>query len=564
MVAYERSYLNVFTEFLGRSSPQKPTHSAVGCKGCWPLGAWFMVGGSWWVVRRGWFEVDGAGRMSDWFDAPRPSVADVVAGVSVALVLIPQSLAYAQIAEMPVVTGLFASALPLIAFSFFASSPYLQTGPVALTSLLTLAALQGAGFTAENPNYVVLGSLLALIVGVLRLLLGVLRLGWVAYLISEPVRQGFTSAAALIIISSQLPKALGTTLAAPEDGSTIGRALWSVVHPASWSPGALLLSAITLVVMLGGRRLHSLFPGVALAVLIGLGYTWFVSEGALTVGDTNPIPEGLPSISFDLPWSDLGALAVGGLIIALVGFAEPASIARLFANEDKTIWNANRELAASGIANVTAAMSGAFPVGGSFSRSSVNRLAGARTRWSGGVTGIVVLAFLSFASVLDDLPQAVLGAIVVGAVLGLVKPRALLELWQESRVEAALAWITFVATLALTPAVQWAVMLGVGLTVLVHVAMPFRLEVSPGNSRVTVRPVGLLWLGSYRSFERQLREAAEDGTGDLLLDFGEDPNLDPTVEAMIGQLKTDLEVDGRSVSVVGLADFSDEGSAQPG
>lgn len=490
--------------------------------------------------------------MSTWFDAPRPSLADVVAGISVALVVIPQSLAYAQIAEMPVVTGLFASALPLIAFAFFASSPYLQTGPVALTSLLTLAALQGAGFASDNPDYVKLGALLALIVGGLRLLLGIFRLGWVAYLIAEPVRMGFTSAAAIIIISSQLPKALGTSLDAPADGSTLGRALWSLTNPGSWGGGALILSAITLTVMLGGRRLHRLIPGVAIAVILGLLYSRFVSDAVLTVGDTNPIPEGLPTLSLDLPWSSVGSLFLGGLIIALIGFAEPASIARLFAQEDRSTWDANRELAASGIANLTAAVSGTFPVGGSFSRSSVNRMAGAKTRWSGGITGIVVLAFLSFASVLDGLPQAVLGAIVVGAVLALVKPLALIGLWQESKIEAALAWITFAATLAFTPAVQWAVLLGVALTAIVHLVRPLTVEAKRESGAVRLSPSGLLWLGSYGIFERELRAATEQhADGDVLVDLGPDPSMDPTIEEAIGKLAADLESGGRVLTVVG-------------
>ncbi|MGI9596327.1 MAG: SulP family inorganic anion transporter [Acidimicrobiales bacterium] len=507
--------------------------------------------------------------MKSWFDAPRPTVADVIAGISVALVLIPQSLAYAQIAEMPVVTGLFASALPLIAFSLFASSPYLQTGPVALTSLLTLAALQGAGFASDNPDYVKLGALLAFIVGICRLVLGLARLGWMAYLISEPVRKGFTSAAAIIIISSQLPKALGSSLEAPERGP-LGRAIWSIVHPGAWTPGALLLSALTLAIMLGGRRMHRLFPGVAVAVLLGLAYSRFVSDSVLTVGDTNPIPEGLPSLSIDLPWSSLGTLAVGGLIIALIGFAEPASIARQFAQEDKTTWDANRELASSGIANVTSALSGAFPVGGSFSRSSVNRMAGARTRWSGGVTGVVVLAFLSFASILDGLPQAVLGAIVIGAVLGLVQPVALIQLWRQSRIEAVLAWTTFCATLLLTPSVQWAVLLGVALTAVVHFVRPLRLlpaddgqqpdspsgdQAAPAtaNGHITVKTDGLLWLGSYGSFEQQLRAAAEENPGaDIVVDLGPDPSLDPTVESAIKRLSRDLVGTGRSLSVAGL------------
>ena len=472
--------------------------------------------------------------MKEWFDLPRPTIADVIAGISVALVLIPQSLAYAQIAEMPVVTGLFASALPLIAFALFASSPYLQTGPVALTSLLTLAALQGAGFESGDENYVALGALLALVVGVCRLLLGLARLGWFAYLISEPVRMGFTSAAAIIIISSQLPKALGASQDAP-DGSTLGTAVWSITHPGSWQTGALVLFGLTLVIMLGGRRLHNLFPGVAVAVIVGLAYSRF-DDSVLTVGDTNPIPEGLPSLSLDLPWGSVGSLFVGGLVIALVGFAEPASIAREFAKADKSAWDANREFFASGLANMTSAVSGAFPVGGSFSRSSVNRLAGARTRWSGGVTGLVVLGFLSFASVLDGLPQAVLGAIVIGAVLGLVKPMALIGIWRRSPTEAGLAWITFAATLALAPAVQWAVLLGVALTGVVHLLRPLTLSVEQSGTTTTVSPRGLLWLGSYDSFESQLTElATKDGT-DLVVDFGPDPDIDSRAEEILDRI----------------------------
>ena len=485
---------------------------------------------------------------SGWFDVPKPSIADVIAGLSVALVLIPQSLAYAQIAEMPVVTGLFASALPLIVFALFASSPYLQTGPVALTSLLTLAALQGAGFTASHPDYVRLGALLALIVGASRLLLGLLRLGWLAYLIAEPVRMGFTSAAAIIIISSQLPKALGTSQTAPE-GSTLGQALWSLVHPGSWSAAAVGLSLATLAVMLGGRRLHRLFPGVAVAVVVGLVFSAGADDAVLTVGDTNPIPEGLPTLSLALPWGEAVSLLFGGVVIALIGFAEPASIARLFAKQDRTHWDANRELAASGLANTVSAISGAFPVGGSFSRSSVNRMAGARTRWSGGITGLVVLAFLPLASVLDALPQAVLGAIVVGAVLGLIQPRALIGLWHRSPTEALLAWATFVATLLLTPNVQWAVLIGVGLTAAAHFARPLRLAPFDRSGSVVVEPTGLLWLGSHRSFERQLEEIAARHPGrPVAVDLGPDP--DPDAEAAIERVSNRLDDPDAPVSVL--------------
>ena len=370
-------------------------------------------------------------QLDDLGQVPTPGLGDVVGGVSVALVLIPQSLAYAGLAGLPPFIGLFAAAFPLLFFSVFASSPYLQTGPVALTSLLTAGALAGAGLEAETERYIAAAALLALIVGVVRLLIGVLRLGSVVYLMAEPVMIGFTSGAGIVILSSQLPRALGVTLTGDVAGwdNPIARAVWAVVHPDEWELAAIVISAVTLLLMLRGRRLHRLFPGVLAAVLVALAYSEVTDYDGAIVGD---IDAGLPSWSLDLPWSSTGSLLVGGLVIALVGFAEPASIARTFASEDHSRWSSSREFVASGCANLAAAVTGAFPVGGSFSRSSVNRFAGAQTRWSGAVTGIVVIAFLPFAGSLRSLPQAVLGAIVVGAVLGLIRPGRLWRLGRRS------------------------------------------------------------------------------------------------------------------------------------
>ncbi len=480
---------------------------------------------------------------------PQPRLADVLAGVSVALLLIPQSLAYAQIAGMPPVTGLFASALPLIACAPFVSSPYLQTGPVALTSLLTLAALQGAGLAIDDPDYVTMAALLAVMVGGFRLVLGLLRAGWVAYLIVQPVLLGFTSAAAVLILSSQLPKALGNSQAVP-GSSTLGDALWSVSHPGSWHPAAIGLSIITLIVMLGGRRVHRLFPGVALAVVVGLAYSAMVADPGLVVGEPSGVPQGFPAISLDLPWGSVGTLIIGALIIALVGFAEPASIARIFADEDKTFWDANKELVSQGVANIVSGLSGAFPVGGSFSRSSVNRLAGAQTKWSGGITGLVVLAFLPFAGVLDPLPQAILGAIVVGAVLGLLKLPALVGLYRTSLVDAVLAWLTWGATLWLAPDIHWAVILGLVATIIVQLIRP--VQVTGDSDRLAV--TGLLWLGSHRRFERRMGEAIAERPGcHLIVDVGSS-TIDPPLNDVLERLDTLAASGGGSLATAEAAE----------
>ena len=391
----------------------------------------------------------------------RAGIADLLAGLSVALVLIPQSMAYAKLAGLPPHIGLFASTLPLIAAALCASSPYLQTGPVAMTSLLTLGALTGLA-QPESADYLALAALLALVVGVTRLLLGVLRLGLVTYLMTDPVVTGFTSAAAILITCSQLPKALG--VAAP-DGGVLWRAGWSLGHPGDWEFMAILLAAVTMALVLRGRRIHRFFPGALVAMTGGILCTEVMGYGGPTVGE---VPTGLPTLGLDLPWDQLGSVVVAGVVIALVGFAEAASISRVFATEERQRWSADREFISQGLANVAGAVAGAFPVGGSFSRSSLNRLAGARTRWSGLVTGIVVLAFLPFADVLETLPRAVLGGVVIAAVLGLIQPRKLFGLARASTGDGVVALGTFAATLAMAPRVDHAVLVGIMLALAVR------------------------------------------------------------------------------------------------
>jgi len=371
------------------------------------------------------------------------------------MVLIPQSMAYAELAGLPSHIGLFASALPPILAALFASSPYLQTGPVALTSLLTFGALASLA-DPGSADYVALAALLALMVGVTRLLLGLFRLGVVTYLMRDPVVTGFTSAAAILILASQLPKALGT---ATPPGGVLWRAGWSLGHPGGWETASLAIAATTVLLVLAGRRVvHRMFPGALIAVGGGISVSRLTDYAGPMVGD---VPTALPTLSLDLPWGSTGSLLVGGILIALVGFAEPASIARVFADEDGQRWSANREFVSQGVANLAAAVSGSFPVGGSFSRSSLNRLAGARTRWSGLVTGITVLVFLPFADVLAPLPRATLGGVVIAAVVGLVRPRRLLGMARISPADAFVAWVTFFATLALSPRVEQGVLVGI-------------------------------------------------------------------------------------------------------
>lgn len=436
-------------------------------------------------------------------DTPRPTARrlrlpthDLIAGISVALVLIPQALAYAQLAGMPGYTGLYAAVLPPIIAALFASSPHLQTGPVAVTALLTFGALTALA-EPGSAEYVKLAALLALVVGVARVLVGILRAGVLAYLMSQTVLIGFMPAAAILIIATQLPSALGSD---PSVDGILPRAAWSVVHPGSWSPTAIGLAALTVLLMVGGRRLHRFFPGVLLAVGAGLGYSLVADYEGSTVGE---IPAELPPLSLDLPWEQLPTLAVGGIVIALVGFAEPAAIARTFAALERGRWDPNREFVSQGMANLAAGVSGAFPVGGSFSRSALNRMAGGRTRWSGAVTGLAVLAFLPFASLLESLPIAILGAIVIVAVAGLVQLGPMVEVLRYSWPQSVIMLTTFALTLLLAPHVERALLAGVGLAILIHLKRELRLDLTATvvGDALHLRPKGVLWFGTARSLE---------------------------------------------------------------
>ncbi|MDP9428923.1 MAG: SulP family inorganic anion transporter [Actinomycetota bacterium] len=423
---------------------------------------------------------------------PSPSRGDLVAGISVALILIPQAMAYAQLAGLPPVQGLYAAATAPILAAFAGSSPYLQTGPVAMTSLLTLGALTPLA-PEGSANFIAYAALLALVVGVVRLFLGILRAGAFAYLLSESAINGFLVGGAILIVASQLPPLLDV---ASRSTNPLGAAAAALTEPSAWGLAAVGLGLATVLVLLLGRRLGPLVPTVALVAVAGLlvgGLTGYPGD---LVGD---IPTGLPPVTLDLMWAALPQLLVPGAVIAIVGFAEPAAIARRFAAEDRQRWNPNRELVGQGLANLTAGLAGGHPTGGSLSRSSLNRAAGATTRWSGAITGLLVLAALPVADVLSPLPRAVLAGLVVAAALPLLDPRVFTRQWQLSRLQAGVAVATFLATLAFAPRIERGVLVGVGLAIAVHLWRELRLHVPAelaDDGTLHVRPQGVLYYAS--------------------------------------------------------------------
>ncbi len=389
----------------------------------------------------------------------------------------------------------------------FASSPYLQTGPVAITALLTYGALSGLA-TPGSPEYLGLGLALALVIGVVRVTLGLVRAGWLAYLMSQPMLLGFVPAAAVLIAGSQTSKALGVP--PPPFENEIVDAAWSLAHPGSWNPAAVGISAATAVIILGGRRLHPLVPGVLAATVLGIAVS---ALGLYPGAVVETIPAGFPPFTLlAVPWDRIPSVLLSGVLIALIGFTEAASISRRFASEDRKRWSADREFISQGAANLAAAAFGGMPCGGSFSRSSVNRMSGAVTRLSGAVTGLTVLAFLPFATILEPLPLAVLGAIVVVAVIGLMRFRPLMRIWAVSVPQAVIAWGTFAATVLLAPRLDLAVLTGIGLSIAVFLwrSLQLDVDVQAEDSTLTFVPRGILWFGTAQRLDAVLLDALAD------------------------------------------------------
>lgn len=476
----------------------------------------------------------------------KPTRGDVIAGISVALVLVPQALAYAEIAGVDPVHGLYAAVAAPIAGALVGSSPYLQTGPVAVTSLLTYGALTSLGdpFTAR---FALLAGLLAILVGLIRLGIGLVGAGPIAYLMSQPVVVSFTSAAAILIASSQIPGLLGVE---GEGGNPFLSAVGALADPGQWRLADVLLGGGAIAVMLLGRRASPLFPAALLAVGAAIAWSWVTDYDGRTVGEI----EIKLAFSTDLPWADVPHLVVPAVVIAVVGFAEPAAIARKYAAEDRTFWNSNREFIGQGLANLASGAAGGYPVGGSFSRTALNRLGGARTRWSGAITGLSVAAILPFASVLAPLPTSVLSGLVIAAVTSLVDLKAPRLYWRWSRPQFAVGIVTAVGTLVLAPRVERGVLLGVGTALAVHlwrelkVGVPSRLD----GDTLHVWPTGVLYFGSAPSVEREVNQllAEHEELGRLVVHLDRLGRVDLTGALMLRDLLQEVRSGGVEVHVV--------------
>lgn len=417
-----------------------------------------------------------------WLGAYRRADAagDMVAAVIVTLLLIPQSLAYAMLAGLPPQYGLYASIAPLAVYGLLGTSRTLSVGPVAVVSLLTATALQPLA-AAGSAEYLNLALTLALMVGAISLVLGLLRGGFIASLLSHPVVSGFVTGSSLLIILSQLKHLLGVRSA---EGHWPWESAWNLVQSAGGTNLVTLgigAASVALLVLMraplrGLLARLGLSPAAALmlsrlgpAILVGTSLAasaMFSLDTRFGVAVVGAFAQGLPGLTVpSLALGDLGTLLPAALVIVLVGYVESVSVGRSLGARKRQAIDPSQELVALGAANIAGAMTGGFPVTGGFSRSVVNDDAGARTGLASIMTaGLIALAALFAAPWFAMLPNVILAATVIVAVSPLVNVGELRKLWRRDRADGALMGLTILAVLGL--GVEMGVGAGVALSLM--------------------------------------------------------------------------------------------------
>jgi len=396
-----------------------------------------------------------------WHQVDRHTLRDdLLAGLTVALVAIPQSLAYAQLSGVPAYYGLYAALIPVIVGALFGSSLILSTGPVAMTSLLTAASIMPLAPYGSDQffSYVILMALLS---GLFQIGLGLARMGVLLNFLSYPVLRGFINAAAIIIGLSQLPAMVGLSLKNSQHFLTdVLHVLENIdaMHLESLEFG---VGSLVLMVLL--KRYAPKLPGVLVTVALATVISYFVHFEELGGRIVGVIPQGLPSFSIPpFEWKASIHMLPTAFVIALISFMEAMSSSKIIAIKTRTAWDENQELIGQGLAKVAAAFSHAMPVSGSFSRSALNLAAGARTGMSSIFSALaVLLTLLFFTPLLHHLPKPVLAAIIMMAVVSLINFTTIREAWVASRQDGVAAIVTFVATLAFAPNIQNGILTGI-------------------------------------------------------------------------------------------------------
>ena len=387
--------------------------------------------------------------------------SDTVAAIVVTIMLIPQSLAYALLAGLPPQIGLYASIIPLLIYSIFGTSNTLAVGPVAVIALMTFAVCSKFAQPGSS-EFVSIAILLAAISGLILLLMGILRLGFITNFLSHPVISGFITASGLIIAASQLKHILGIN----GDGSNLITILSSILKNISEiSIVTLFIGILSLFILYWSKKRFKSFlknsnvneflsdlisrTGPIIAVIVSTFFVWIFGLSDNAVSIVGHIPKGLPEIKFpEITLNTFFELFIPALLISIVGYVETVSIAQTLAAKRREKIEHNQELIALGLSNFGSGLSGGFPVTGGFARSVVNFDAGAKTPAAGAFTAIgIAVSTLFFTSLLFYLPKATLAATIIIAVLSLVDFKSVIKVFSYSKTDGLAMVSTIVVTL---------------------------------------------------------------------------------------------------------------------
>ena len=483
---------------------------------------------------------------------------DLIAGVTVAALIVPKNLGYAGIAGVPLQNGLYAAAAGAIIYAIFGTSRQLSVGPSSGLAAVAASAVLAAGLTGEHDVASFVAGI-TLASGVLYLLLAVLRMGWIAQFLSRAVVTGFLFGAAIDVVIGELPKLTGTKAS----GSSSFQELWSwlggldQIHPATAWVGAL-----SLLVVFGLRRIAPGVPGALVLVVGGLLASWLFDLSERGVALVGAVPRGLPS--FELPdlklmWDDAGTAAVAAVALVLIGFSQTAGDARMFAAKHRYQIDINQESLAQGMANTGAGLLQGMPVSTSLSASSLNDHSGARSGVASLTSGVTVLLTLLFlAPLFSNLPKPVLAALIIEAVvMGMMNVP---EMRRLARVQRFDFWIAIAAILGtLLFGVLAGVVIGIGLSLLwlisvaTHPKMPI-LAREPGTQVfrewadhpddeqvpgvVALRVDGGLFFATSDALEDRIREVIHSTPGltGIVLDFGGIDFIDSQGSAKLGDV----------------------------
>ncbi|MCL7762320.1 solute carrier family 26 protein [Polaribacter sp. Z014] len=390
---------------------------------------------------------------------------DLLAGITVGIILIPQGIAYALIAGLPPIYGLYCALVPQVMYAIFGSSRQVSIGPVAMDSLIVATGVSTLAL-AGSESYISIAILLALMVGAIQFIMGIFSLGFIVNFLSKPVITGFTSAVALIIGFNQFRNLFGVDFVQSDQLQYVAADIWSRIiefnHPTT------VIGLVSVVIIMIFRKINKKIPSALIVVILGIVILKYFGKSYSEVSIVKDIPSGLPT--FGIPEFDIDLireLLPIAFTLVMVGYLETISIGKsLEAKQDEYRIRPNQELIALGLGNMVGSFFKAYPTTSSFSRSAINQESGARTGMAALISVVMVILTLLFLTPLFyHLPKTVLAAIIIVAVFNLVNIKEAAFLWKANHLDFWLMLATFIGTLLL--GIEFGIIVGVGLSLIV-------------------------------------------------------------------------------------------------